>query len=143
MKKDLIFAFAVNQSNTFEKTHFGDAEKFLIYKWIDKHLVFQEMHTNQSKLIDEKHEHGSETKAALIIEQLVKLNVNVIVSNQFGKNIRIVNSHFIPVVIRVEKPNQIIPIFELNMQQFIDEFNHKEKVFKVFSVLNNEVTKIQ
>ena len=30
---NIKFAFAVNQTNTFGATHFGDADKYLIFKW--------------------------------------------------------------------------------------------------------------
>lgn len=37
---NLRFAFAVNKNNQFEKKHFGDADKFLIYKQEDNKIVF-------------------------------------------------------------------------------------------------------
>lgn len=66
----------------------------------------------------------------MIIEQLESLKVNVVVSNQFGKNTQVINNQFIPVVIRVEKPNQIIPLLKKNTLQFINEINNREKKLK-------------
>ncbi|MCD4695077.1 MAG: hypothetical protein K8S16_02455, partial [Bacteroidales bacterium] len=101
---DLRFAFAVNSENQFEKKHFGDADKYLIYHQESDKLVLSSEEPNRFKLLDEEAEHGSRKKGKAIIEFLKGKNVNVLVSRQFGKNIRMINEHFIPVKISSEKP---------------------------------------
>ncbi|OQX72109.1 MAG: hypothetical protein B6D61_15165 [Bacteroidetes bacterium 4484_249] len=104
---DLQFAFAVNNDGQFEKKHFGDADKYLIYKLESNKLVLLVEEPNKFKLLDEKIEHGSKRKGNAIIEFLKGKKVNVLVSRQFGKNIKLINEHFIPVIISSEKPDTI------------------------------------
>ena len=56
---DLRFAFAVNNENQFEKKHFGDADKYLIYQEESDKIVLLSEVLNHFKLLDEEVEHGS------------------------------------------------------------------------------------
>ncbi len=64
----LRFAFAVNKANLFEKKHFGDAEKYLIYEQDSDKLVLISEEKNRFKLLDEEHEHGSRKRGNAIID---------------------------------------------------------------------------
>ena len=118
---NLKFALAVNNNNQFEKKHFGDADKYLIYQQEDDKLVsfFEEI--NHFKTLDEKVEHGSKRKGNAIIEFLKERGVNVLVSRQFGKNIKLVNEHFIPVIISSEQPDEVISILTKHIYWIMDE----------------------
>ena len=86
---NLRFAFAVNENDQFEKKHFGDADKYLIFRQEDDKIVFLSEEINRFKMMDEEVEHGSKRKGNAIIEFLKKKEVNVLVSRQFGKNIKL------------------------------------------------------
>ena len=131
---NLRFAFAVNNDNQFEKKHFGDADKYLIYQEELEKIVLSSEELNRFKLLDEEVEHGSRKKGKAIIEFLKGKNVNVLVSRQFGKNIKMINVHFIPVIISFEKPDEVIQILSRHIHWIKDEWEHKESNFKLFTI---------
>ena len=128
-------AFSVNNDNQCEKKHFGDADKYLIYQEESDKIVLSSEELNRFKLLDEEVEHGSKKKGNAIIEFLKKeKGVNVLVSRQFGKNIRMINEHFIPVIISFEKPDEVIQILSRHVHWIKDEWEHKESNFKLFTI---------
>jgi len=132
---NLRFAFAVNSDNQFEKKHFGDADKYIIYQEESDKLVLSSDESNQFKLLDEEAEHGSRKKGKAIIEFLKGKNVNVLVSRQFGKNIKMINAHFIPVIISSEKPDEVIQVLTRHIHWIKDEWEHNKKSnFKLFTI---------
>ena len=131
---DLRFAFAVNNNNQFEKKHFGDADKYLVYKQESDKIVLSSEEPNRFKLLDEEVEHGSRKKGKAIIESLKKNGVNVLVSRQFGKNIKMINEHFIPVIISSEKPDEMIQILTRDLHWIKDEWKHKKSNFNLFTI---------
>ena len=131
---DLYLAFAVSNDNQFERKHFGDAEKYLIYKYVSDGIVLVDEHPNIFKEMDEGHHHGSKKKGNAIIDFLKGKNVNVLVSQQFGKNIRMINEHFIPVKISLEKPDKVIQIINGHIHWIKDELQHGKSGFKLFTI---------
>jgi len=131
---NLCFAFAVSENNQFEKKHFGDAGKYLIYKQDgDKIKLFSE-EINKFKSLDEEVEHGSKKKGEAIIQFLKGKNVNVLVSRQFGKNINRVNNHFIPIKISAEQPDEVLKILGKHSHWITDELDNKANGFKLFII---------
>ncbi len=131
---NLRFAFAVNKNNQFEKKHFGDADKFLIYKQEDNKIVFLSEEINRFKMMDEEVEHGSKRKGNAIIEFLKRKEVNVLVSRQFGKNIKLINEHFIPVINYSEQPDEVLQILTRHLYRFEDECEKNTSNFKLFTI---------
>lgn len=135
MKEDNIrFAFAVNETNKIELKHFGDADKYLIYEFMNGefNLILEEV--NEFKLTDEASKHGSEEKGNSIINLLQKHRVNVLVSKQFGRNIRMVHKYFVPVIIHNENLPNVQSILEKNMKWIIDELDCSKNGYKLFSI---------
>ena len=130
------FAFALNSEKQFEKTHFGDTYQFLIYELIENKIVLISEEENISRLMDEDHEHGhgSKLKGQAIIDFLKAQGVNVLVSTQFGRNIKMVNKHFIPVIIYSNKPNEVISILEKHIHWIEDELKTKSDEYKLFTI---------
>jgi len=135
-EKLIHFAFAVNHVDHFEAKHFGVADKYLIYKWDNDELVYFKETINLFKTFDEEQEHGSQKKGRAIIELLKNSGVKVLVSKQFGKNIQMVNRHFIPVIVYTEKLNEVIPLLKKHMKWVEDELSHKPEEFKLFTMKN-------
>lgn len=71
-----------------------------------------------------------------IIDLLKGLNVKVLVSRQFGKNVQMVNRHFIPVIVNSEKPDDIIPMLKKHMKWIEDELNNRPEEFILFTLKN-------
>ncbi|MBA7700115.1 hypothetical protein ES703_108822 [subsurface metagenome] len=129
-------AFAVNLSNSFEPKHFGDANKYLIYKYTDSEFVFLKEEINRFKNSDENETYGSQKKGRAIIGFLKETGVQVLVSKQFGKNIQMVNKHFIPIIIKSEKPDEVISMLKKNIKWIEDELNNKPEEYKLFNIKN-------
>ena len=130
----LKFAFGVNSNNQFVKNHFGDTDKFLIYEANLGNLEFHSEEKNNFKHMDETREHGSKKKGLAIIEFLKNKGVNVLVSMQFGKNIKIINEYFIPVIIYSNQPEQVISTLNHHMHWISDELDNASSNFKLFTI---------
>lgn len=139
---DIKVVFAVNFSNCFESKHFGDADKYLIYKWDNDELLYINEIPNPFKTFDEEQEHGSQKKGGAIIELLKNAGVNVLVSRQFGKNIQMVNRHFVPVIVYTELPDEVTPLLKKHMKWIEDELSHKSEEFKLFTLKNGALKTI-
>lgn len=134
MNKNIKFAFALSQANTFENCHFGEAEKYVIYEWSGNDIIWQKELINDTIKEDETQEHGSKKKGLAIIELLQKENVNVLVSRQFGRNIKMVNQHFIPVIIAKETPETALEALKKHIRWIDDELHSSKDGFKLFTI---------
>ncbi len=131
---NLYFAFAVNENNQFEKKHFGNADKYLIYKQDGDGIKLFSEEINKFKSLDEQVKHGSKKKGEAIIQFLKGKNVNVVISKQFGKNINIVNNHFIPVKISVDQPDEILNILVKHLHWIKDEWDNNSSDYNLFTI---------
>jgi predicted Fe-Mo cluster-binding NifX family protein len=132
----ITFALALNEDGIFEKKHFGDSDKFAFYTYTKNELKLKEELPNIHKSMDEVHEHGSKKKGNAIISFLKEKGVNVLVSKQFGKNISMINQHFIPVIIVEKNPDQVIEILLNQMNWFKDELKNRKTDFMLFRIKN-------
>ncbi|MCB0557277.1 MAG: hypothetical protein KDD02_27275 [Phaeodactylibacter sp.] len=103
---NLNFAFAVSTQNTIESQHFGDADKFLLFElgekgWISTGEIINPFKGHHGHHGSQGHEagHGHGRKADSIIALLKGKGVQVVVSRQFGPNIRRICEHFMPVLV--------------------------------------------
>jgi predicted Fe-Mo cluster-binding NifX family protein len=133
-KNTVRLAMAVNHSGHFESRHFGDADKYLMYEWTDGRFVFLQEKSNKFKNFDEEQAHGSKKKGVAIIDFLQSLNINVLVSKQFGKNVQLVNCHFIPVIVPEDTPEQVLEILTKHMKWIEDELKNKTDGFNLFTI---------
>lgn len=134
--KSIRFAFAVNQLNAFEPQNFGHADKFLIYEWVDNDFLFLKEEANRFKDLDDDHENTSERKGKAIIAFLKDLDINVLVSIKFGKNIQMINTSFIPVIVSSETPDEVKLTLKKHMKWIEEEFKNKPQEFKLFTMKN-------
>jgi len=131
---NIKFAFAVNNDGFFQKNHFGDAEKYFIYELKENKINFEQEITNDFKNLDEKTKHGSKNKGQAIIALLKGKNINVLVSPQFGKNINLINVHFIPVIVSEESPDFIIEVLLKHIKIINEELVNKSESYRVFTI---------
>lgn len=141
-KKFIRFAFAVNHKGSLQRKHFGDADKYKIYEWADGNMVYLNEITNTAKNYDEEKGHGSRKKGIAVTELLKKEDIKVLVSMQFGKNIQIVNNHFISVMVYFEDPNDAVPVFIKNIKSIEDELNNMPEEYKLFTIKEGVLKKI-
>ena len=130
----ITFAFAVNNQGLFENNHFGEAENFAIYSSSENEFQLSEILPNPMKNKHLESEHGLKDKALQIISVLKEKEVNVLVSRQFGKNISIVNQHFIPVIIHEENLEQAKTILSRNINWLKDELKNRDSDYMLFRI---------
>jgi predicted Fe-Mo cluster-binding NifX family protein len=130
----LRFAFAVNNENVFEEMHFGKADRYLIYTLEEGEMSLSSEEINEFKTIDENCEHGSTAKGNAIIKFLKEKDVNVLVSKQFCRNINLLNEHFIPVIIPLDRKDEIIDRLSRHLHWIKDEWENNASGFSVFTI---------
>jgi predicted Fe-Mo cluster-binding NifX family protein len=130
----IIFAFAVDQANEFVAKHFGDVDKYLIYEYCNGSFTLLRHQKNLFKNSDEDEIHGSSEKGNSIIKLLQDNHVQVLVSLQFGPNIKMVRQHFIPVAIHNNHSKNVIPTLLKNIKWIIDEIEISPSEYRLFSI---------
>jgi predicted Fe-Mo cluster-binding NifX family protein len=133
---ELSFAFALNNNSVFEEKHFGESDKFVIYNEKGQLILLQEEIDNSFKSLDENQIHGSQKKGSAIISFLKEKKVNVLVSKQFGKNIRMVNKHFVPIIIQEDSPNDVLRILQKHKKWIKDELMNRQTDHMLFYIKN-------
>ncbi|MBT3384378.1 MAG: hypothetical protein HN778_03125 [Prolixibacteraceae bacterium] len=133
---NITFALALNNNGIFEKKHFGDTDKFAIYTYENQELSFKEELKNTFKTMDEVQEHGSKKKGSAIISFLKEKGVSVLVSKQFGRNIKMVNQHFVPVIIAENDHNIAVEVLQKHMNWFKDELQNRKENYMLFHIKN-------
>lgn len=83
---------------------------------------------------EQEQEHGSQKKGVAIIDFSQSLNVNVLVSKRFGKNVQMVNLYFIPVIVPEDTPVQVLEILAKHMKWIEDELKNKSGGFNLFTI---------
>jgi predicted Fe-Mo cluster-binding NifX family protein len=134
------YAFAVNHDGYFQPKHFGDADKYLIYEWDHTSPAYVKEILNPFKSYDA--EHGSRKKGESIIHLLKSEDVHVLVSRQFGRNIQMVNRHFIPVIVYSEEPEESLLILRKHRQWIEDELKNHPEEYKLFTLRNGALKTI-
>jgi predicted Fe-Mo cluster-binding NifX family protein len=132
----IIFALALNNNGIFEKRHFGDTDKFAIYSFENNELNFREEVKNTFKTMDEALQHGSKNKGNAIVAFLKEKGVSVLVSKQFGKNLKMINQHFIPVIISEDSTEQALHILLKHIGWFKDELKNRNTDYMLFYIKN-------
>ena len=133
MDKKIKFAFALNKKNRFGKHHFGDTDKYSIYEYqeLEQKIKYVEEIEN---ITNKSHGHGSERKGQTIIQLLKEKGVNVLVAMKFGKNIKIVNKHFVPIIISREHPDGVINALNKHIKWIKDELFKDKSEYKLFTI---------
>ena len=135
----ITFALALNKENNFEKKYFGKADKFTIYRFTENKLSFVNEFPNIFQSMDEGQSHGSKKKGNAIKSFLKEREVSVLVSKQFGQNMKMVNQYFIPVIIDEEKPEKVLEILTEHMDWFTDELFNRNENHMLFQIKNGIV----
>ncbi|MBN2519078.1 MAG: hypothetical protein JXB17_01120, partial [Bacteroidales bacterium] len=113
-----------------------------VYEWQNNELVSLKEIINIYKTFDEEQEHGSRKKGNAIIGFLKNEGIKVLVSKQFGRNIQVVNLHFIPIIIYKERPDEVIPIIEKHIKWIEDEIINNPEEYKLFTLKNGALKTI-
>ena len=131
---NLKFAFAVDKNGNFQDDHFGEADKYLFYEEIESSLVLISEEVNSHKNDDESHEHGLKKKGNALSSMLIDKQVNVLVAKQFGRNIKIVSKHFIPVLISSDEPKEAEETLGKHLHWLRDEWEKETDQYNLFTM---------
>ncbi len=131
---NIKFAFALNSENEFANKHFGDSDKFIISEWNGN--GFTEFVTEKNIFKDsdddeEEHEHGDKKKGQQIVKFLKSKNVKVLMSKQFGKNIKIIGQHFIPVITSSADLDHAMQKLPGHISSITEQLEQKSESFKL------------
>ena len=138
--KSIRIAYAVNHTGLFEEKHFGYADKYLIYEWVNNEFLLIREEINDFNDFNEDELEASVKSCGSIMDMLKFHEVKVLVSRQFGKNIHMVNNFFIPVKVNSEMPGEVAEILKKHIRWVEDELSTRTEDFKLFS-LNRGVLK--
>jgi len=119
----LIVAFATDDRAVFTKEHFGEAKEYLIYEISKKESSVEAIITNVSP---EEKMHGDPNKAKGVASMLKPLNVKVLVSKAFGRNIVRQQQKFVVILSNTELIEEAIKNIQNNFDDIVAEWKKGE-----------------
>ena len=125
---NLILAIATNDEKELITDHFGEAEKYMIYKLKDEEFTYIKTIKNES--IEEEHDdgHGDPEKAKSVKQLLLPHKINLVSSIYFGPNIKRMKKNFLPIKVRnVTTIVQAIELLTQNLTLLKPEYNKGEQ----------------
>jgi predicted Fe-Mo cluster-binding NifX family protein len=131
---NIKFAFALNSENEFANRHFGDSDKFIISEWTGNgftEFVTEKNTFKDSDDDDHEHHHGDKKKGQQIIKFLKGKNVKVLMSKQFGKNIKIINQHFIPVITSSADLDHAMQKLPEHISTIVEQLEQEQESYKL------------
>ncbi len=120
MVEEIIIACATDNEEHFPDKHSGEATFFMIYK-IDG--IKAEFITRVENTSPEERMHGDPQKAKGVVGLLMEKNVDVIVSKQYGKNLKRIKDKVVPVIIKTDKIEDGIGLCIENIDRLRNELN--------------------
>ena len=134
--KELKFVVASDNGKEIRQTHFGDAERYYIYKVLDKNeVVFEKVIENNFKDVDESTEHGSKEKRTSVISLLGK-EIDFIVSNKMSPNFKRINSktRVCPIVSEIINFDELFEYIK-NSYTFFSEVKFKKNESQTVDII--------
>lgn len=126
----ITFAFAADSSEKLHDGYFGDAHKFLLYEVNGENFEFVKTVENHLK----EEAASSLRKADLMIKFLKDHKVTVLVSNQFGTNIKLIHYYFIPVLVSELNISIVISVLKKHIKWIKESFQSKPRSYKLFTI---------
>lgn len=122
----MIMACATNDGEKFSNTHFGDAERFDLYKVTEEDSIFIKRLENHT---ESEEQHADPKKAKGIANLLKSHNVQVGISKQFGPNIKRVSRHFLPVIVSEDEIGTVLRLIVERYSEIVGIINNGEQGF--------------
>ena len=127
-----ILAFAVSHKNVFEMKYFGQADKYLIYEWIDGNFAFKNELKNPFVNVPTNHINPENGKK--FVDFIKKEGINILVSKKIGQNIKLVNSDFVPIITNLSTPDELVPFMKNKMKWIVEELQTNKGNYKLFDL---------
>ena len=119
-----IAACATDDGERLINRHFGDAKRYDLYELREEGVVFLRTIENT---VPEEREHGDAEKASNIGGLLRPAGVQVLVSGQFGQNLKRVRRKFVPVIMRVFPMETALNLLVRNFPEIAAEYRRGEE----------------
>jgi len=115
-------AFATNDGNTYNDTHFGDSDYYDLYELSETEAVFLERISNT---VDEEEEiHADPKKAKGIVGLLSNYGVSTVVSKVFGPNIKRIKNKFVCILMNNATIDESLPFLCEHLLEFHKEWQN-------------------
>ena len=113
-------ACATNDGTHFTKEHFGEADRYLLYRYDEtsRKFVFEKELVNPHF---EEQEHGDPKKANFVSSLLKPEKINVIMNRAIGKNIVRMRKNFTVVVSHTDKIVEALKMLDPKVLQIENE----------------------
>ena len=117
----LIVAFATDDGKVFMKRLFGDAMFYAVYEISEKESFFIKRLENTTSE-EEDIQHADVQKAKGISSLLKGEDIQIVVSQVFGPNIKKIQKMFVPIIIKEPGIEQAINVIQQNMSVILKEW---------------------
>ncbi len=128
------FALAVDSANNFDIKQFCCAWSFKIYEWDNREFRYLEEIINPFRNEKEDEISDRKRKGEILTGLLKKESIDVIVSRNFGFNVEIAVSNFIPVIVFSETPAEVRDILTKHIEWIRDELQNRAGDYKLFTI---------
>jgi predicted Fe-Mo cluster-binding NifX family protein len=125
----LRVACATDNGEDLINRHFGDAESYLIYDVDDQNYekVKEINNSTEEHKGDEEDVHADSEKARNIKELLKEEGVQVLLSRQFGPNIKSVRNYFVPVIAKKLRLIDAVKMLKNNLHLVKHQWQKEEE----------------
>lgn len=120
----LIIACATDDGKRLINRHFGDAKRYDLYELKETTAHFIQSIDNS---VPEEQQHADPEKAQNIGGLLKPAGVQVLVSGQFGPNIKRVRKKFVPVIIREFEISKALEMLQRHFFKIAGEYENGEE----------------
>ena len=120
----LTIACATDEGKRLIDRHFGDAERYDLYELKSDSVVFLRSIENT---VPEEKGHADPEKAQNVGGLLKPAGVQVLVSGQFGPNLKRVKKKFVPIIVRVFEIESALNLVREHFQEIITQYERGEE----------------
>lgn len=122
--ENLTVACATDEGDQLINRHFGEAGRYDIYELQRESVKFMRSIENT---VPEERDHADPQKARNIGGLLKPAGVQVLVSGQFGQNIKRVRKSFVPVIVRSLEINTALEMLQQHYEEIVREYERGEE----------------
>jgi len=118
-----IIACATDGGQHLIDRHFGEAGRFDLYELKSDSVTFLRSVANTvSEEKQHEERHGDPEKAQNIGGLLRPFGVQVLVSGQFGQNLKRVKRSFVPVIVRSFEISEVLQLLQMNFDEIQKQY---------------------
>lgn len=125
--KEIIGAFATDNGTDFIDRHFGDAEKYLLFRISSSSAEYMETIENTVDEEEDETEHGDLKKAGGISALLKQKGVQMTVAPIYGPNLKRIKRKFISIIVKETSITAALTLTQNHFDKIIAEWEKGEE----------------